>query len=298
MTRSFSRVVRSVGVAALLAIAAPLAAQTALDTSAIDQAIGRAGTTMPGAVYRVSFPRTDLHVTIGNVSVAPGFGLAGYAAFKQELLTTLVVGDLALRESEIEGVITSLESNGLHITALHNHLRNEQPHVMYLHFMGTGDPKHLASALKAALLLTKTPLGALKKPDTSPPWFAATIQDGLGYKGIAFNKILSIGVPRAEDITMQGYAVPPAMGVAIAMNFQAVGTTQVATTGDFVLIGSEVNDVEQSLRSHGFEMTALHHHMIGESPHLYYMHFWSVQAPSAIAAGLKDALARVNVKKP
>ncbi len=88
------------------------------------------------------------------------------------------------------------------------------------------------------------------------------------------------------------------MGVAIAMNFQGVGTTRVATTGDFVLIASEVNAVEQSLKSHGFEVTALHHHMIADNPTLYYMHFWSVQTASNIAAGLKDALSHVNVKQP
>lgn len=299
MNRAFLRAAAAASLITLVAIAAaPVRAQVALDTAALDQAIGRTGSAMPGGVYRVALPRTDLHVRIGDVTVAPGLGLGGYAVFKQESTTTLALGDLVLREGEIQGVMTSLESNGFHVTALHNHLRNETPHVMYLHFMATGDAKQLGSALRTALLLTNTPLAAMKKPDTSAPWFADAIQAGLGYKGKASNGILSIGIRRAEDIMMQGYAVPPAMGVGIAMNFQAVGTTRVATTGDFVLIGSEVNDVEQSLRSHGFEVTALHHHMIGDSPQLYYMHFWSVQTPSAIAAGLKDAVSHVNVKKP
>lgn len=276
----------------------PLSAQTALDTVGIAQSLGRVGSAMPGEVYRVAFPRTDLRVKINDVIVSPGLGLSGYAAFKQESTTTLALGDVVLRESEIQGVMASLEANGFHVTALHNHLRNETPHVMYLHFMATGDAKQLGSALRNALLLTNTPLAVMKKADAAAPWYAGAIQDGLGYQGKASNGILSIGVPRAEDITMQGYAVPPAMGVGIAMNFQAVGTTRVATTGDFVLVESEVNDVEQSLRSHDFEVTALHHHMIGDSPHLYYMHFWSVQSPSAIAAGLRDALSHVAVKKP
>lgn len=273
-------------------------AQGALDTSAIASAFGRAGTAMPGGVYRVALPRTDLHVKIGDVSLAPGLALGGYAAFKQEGTTALVVGDLVLRESEIHGVITRLEGSGFSITALHNHLRGETPHVMYLHFMGTGEAGLLAASLRSALLVTKTPLAAMKAADPAMPWFASAIQAGLGRAGKASNGILSIGVPRAEDITMQGYSIPPAMGVGIAMNFQGVGTDRVATTGDFVLIASEVRAVEQSLTSHGFEVTALHHHMIGDSPQLYYMHFWSVQAPPAISAGLKDALSHVNVKQP
>lgn len=273
----------------------PSLAQGTLDTAAIAQALGHPGSAMPGDVYRVLFPRSDLHVKVGNVTVAPGLGLGGYAAFKMETTTTLVVGDLVLRENEIQPVMTSLENSGFHITALHNHLRNEMPHVMYMHFMNTGDAKTLAERLRSALALSQTPLGAMKKADATVPWFARAIEDGLGYTGKASNGILSIGVPRAEDITMQGYSIPPAMGVGIAMNFQGVGTDRVATTGDFVLIASEVNAVEQSLKSHGFEVTALHHHMLADSPQLYYMHFWSVQPPQAIVAGLKDALSHVNV---
>ncbi len=292
-----SRRAAFLAVATLCIAATPLFAQSVLDAGGIAQSLGRAGSAMPGDVYRVAFPRSDLKVTIDGVVVAPGLGLGGYAAFKQEPDTTMVVGDVVLREDEIQNVITSLENGGFHITALHNHLRNETPHVMYLHFMGTGEAKLLATSLRSALLLTKTPLGATKKADATTTWFAKTIQDGVGYQGKVANGILSIGVPRAESITMQGYPIPPAMGVGIVMNFQGVGAARVATTGDFVLIASEVNGVEQSLKSHGFEVTALHHHMIGDSPPLYYMHFWSVQPPSEIAAGLKDALAHVN-KRP
>lgn len=63
-----------------------------------------------------------------------------------------------------------------------------------------------------------------------------------------------------------------------------------------MLIGSEVALVEQSLLAHGFEVTALHSHMIDDTPHLYYLHFWAVGPPTTIAAGLKDALSHVKVK--
>lgn len=97
---------------------------------------------------------------------------------------------------------------------------------------------------------------------------------------------------------MQGMPVPPAMGVATSLNFQAVGNTRIATTGDFVLTASEVAAVEGALTAHGIEVTALHSHMIGDSPTLYFMHFWAVGAPSGIAASLKDALSHVAVKAP
>jgi Domain of Unknown Function (DUF1259) len=275
-----------------------VSAQQALDTSAIAKAIGRSGTSTPDGVYRVSFPRSDLNVSIGDVKLAPNLALGSYAAFKAEQQGALAVGDLVLLENEIQPVMQSLRASGLQITALHNHLRDEHPHVMYLHFMGTGDAATIASALHKALSLSQTPMGPSKPADTTAPWFATAIQQTLGRTGKSSNGILAISVPRQDNITMQGMSVPPAMGVATALNFQGVGTARVATSGDFVLIGSEVAPVQQALTSHGFEVTALHSHMIGDTPALYYMHFWAVDTPSAVAAGLKDALSHVAVKGP
>ncbi|HET6894787.1 MAG TPA: DUF1259 domain-containing protein [Candidatus Baltobacteraceae bacterium] len=277
----------------------PLAAgQQSLDTPAIARALGRSGTAMPGGVYRVSFPRSDLKVSIGGTPVLPGLALGSYAAFKQEPQGALAVGDLVLLEEEIQPVMQSLKASGLQVTALHNHLRNEHPHVMYMHFMGTGDAAAIARALHTALALSRTPMGAAKPADTATPWFASTIEQTLGRSGKSSNGVLAISVPRQEDITMQGMAVPPAMGVATALNFEGVGNTRVATTGDFVLIGSEVGAVQRALVAHSIEVTALHSHMIGDSPTLYYMHFWAMGAPKDVAAGLKDALSHVAVKAP
>lgn len=280
---------------AMVATLAPAATQQNLDTSAIATALGRAGTAMAGGVYRVSFPRSDLHVSIGDVQLKPGLALGSYAAFTSQPQGVLAVGDLVLLENEIGPVMRSLQASGVQITALHNHLRNEHPHVMYMHFMGIGSASAIATALHNALALTRTPMGPSKKPDASRPWFAAAVEQTLGRTGQSANGVLAFGVPRGEQITMQGMVVPPAMGVATALNFQAVGTTRVATTGDFVLIASEVIPVEDALTAHGIDVTALHSHMIGDSPSLYFMHFWAAGPPNAIAAGLKDALTHVNV---
>ena len=270
-------------------------AATTLDTTAIDSAIGRTGQAMNGGVYRIAFPRSDLSVHVGDLKLLPGFALGGYAVFLPTAQGALAEGDLVLLDREIQPVMTSLEQSGFQITALHNHLRNEQPHVMYMHFMAAGDAGTIAKSLRAALALSSTPLGPTATTAPQPPSFEAAIEQGLGRPGKVSGKVLSIGVPRAETIEMNGVTIPPAAGVAIAMNFQDAGGGDVATTGDFVLIGSEVGPVQQSLLSHGFEVTALHSHMIDDAPHLYYMHFWAVASPASIAAGLKDALSHVNV---
>ena len=64
-------------------------------------------------------------------------------------------------------------------------------------------------------------------------------------------------VPRAEAITERGMSVAPAMGTAMAINFQPTGGGKAAITGDLVLLGSEVNPVLKTLRDHGIEVTAL-----------------------------------------
>lgn len=286
-----------VAVAAIAAVmVSHAAADQALDTAAIDKALGRSGTAVADGVYRVSFPRSDLKVAIGGVRLAPGLALGSYAAFKMEAQGSLALGDLVLTEPEIQPVMQSLRDSGLQITALHNHLRSERPHVMYMHFMGTGDASTIAGSLRKALALSATPMGPPKTADATPPWFAKSIEDTLGRSGKSSNGVLSIGVPRQENITMQGMSVPAAMGVATSLNFQAVDNTRIATTGDFVLTASEVPSVEQTLVSNHFEVTALHSHMMGDSPALYYMHFWAVGEPRAIAAGLKDALSHVAVR--
>ena len=125
----------------------------------------------------------------------------------------------------------------------------------------------------------------------------AGIDNTLGYKGTVNGGVYQVSVPRQETISEGAMPLPPAMGTAIAINFQPTANGQVATTGDFVLLGSEVNPVLQALRSHGIEVTALHSHMIDESPRLLFMHFWAHDDAQKLAAGLRAALDLINVKR-
>jgi hypothetical protein len=84
------------------------------------------------------------------------------------------------------------------------------------------------------------------------------------------------------------------MGVTNAMNFEDAGGGRVATTGDFVLVSSEVDPTVAALRAHGFEVTAMHQHMIGDDPTLYYVHWWHVGSASEVATGLHEALSHVR----
>ncbi len=271
---------------------------TPIDWKQVDQAIGKAGAPQSGGVYRYSLPRTDLKVTLAGVPLKAGFALGGYAAFAPSGNGAMMMGDLVLTEDEINPVLSELQQGGIQQTALHNHLLFETPHVMYLHFSGQGNPVQLARALHAALVLTKTPLTAPASSPTSALDLDTTQLDAIvGYRGKANNGVYQYSIPRAETITDEGMVIPPAMGVATAINFQPTEDGNAAITGDFTLIAKEVPLVLRTLREQGIEITALHSHMLFDSPHLFYIHFWANANAIKLAHGLRAALDQTNSAK-
>jgi hypothetical protein len=199
----------------------------------------------------------------------------------------MTMGDLVLLGPEVDPVARELRAGGFEILAIHNHLIDETPRVMYLHFHGAGQAADLARTLKAALAKTRTPLAAPAGQAPARPTAAQEkvfqgIQDVLGRKGTMAGVV--------ESIQDAGMEVPPSMGMANAVNFETVDENRVATTGDFVLIADEVNPVIRELHAHGIQVTALHSHMLRETPRLFFMHFWGVDTPEKIAGGIKAAL--------
>ena len=293
-----SRIARSTVVCVLL-VTAQLVAQTASSQwSAVEDALGRKGSAQPGDVYKFGLPRADLHVTVSGVAVKPSLALGSWLAFKKTAQGAMVMGDLVLTEGEVQPVMLKLQQGGIEQTALHNHLLNETPRVMYMHVFGHGDAAQLARALHDALALTKTPPPGQPAPAAKLDLDQGQIETALGRKGIVNGGVLQFSIPRAESITMHGEQVPPAMGTATAINFQPTGNGKAAITGDFVLIGSEVNPVIKALRENGINVTALHSHMVDDNPHLYFMHFWANEDAVKLAKGLRAALDRTNSAKP
>jgi Domain of Unknown Function (DUF1259) len=268
-----------------------------VSTSVVDEELGRSGQ-KAGEVYKVGFPRADLHVTVHGLAIKPGLALGSWAAFTGTDDHAAVMGDLVLLEDEVNPVIDKLRGSGFEITAIHNHLIDETPHVLYVHYMGHGPAARLATSLKDALSVSKTPLEKPAPPaeEAAPPAWVNTVQDSVGRKGNFKGGVLSYGVARGDQITMDGMTVAPAAGVAEAINFQAADSGQVATTCDFVLAAAEVNPVLSELRAHHIAVTALHSHMLTEQPRLFFMHFWAVGDPQSVGAGIKAALGHIAVK--
>jgi len=286
----------------LVTAAAPAAALAAdPDWKAVEQALGKTGQLQAGDVFRIGMPRTDLNVTVKGIPVKPGFALGSYAAFKQVGDHAMVMGDLVLLDQEVPAVMSGLFAGGLEVTAVHNHLNEMSPHVLYMHYSGHGDAVQMARALHQALAASGTPLGggaAAPAPTAGPALDTKAIEQAIGRSGRDVGAgVFQITVPRAEAITEMGEALLPTMGVVTVINFQPTSDGKAAITGDFVLIDKEVNAVAKTLRQHGIDVTAIHNHALMDTPRLFYMHFWANDDPTKLAEGLKAALDTTNSRK-
>jgi hypothetical protein len=266
----------------------------------VEDALGRKGAMQPGDVIKFSFPRSDLSVTVGSVTLKPALALGGWVAFKEiGKGQSMAMGDLVLTDDEVSAVMRALQAGGVEQTALHNHVLLESPRVMYMHIFAHGDGAKIAKTIHDALAQSKTPLGPGSPPaaPSAADLDTAGIAKALGIAGKLNGVVYQVSVPRREKIMEMGHEVPPSMGVAIGINFQPTGGGKAAITGDFVLRASEVNPVIRALRDHGIEVTALHSHMLDEEPRLFFMHFWANDDAVTLAKGLRAALDKTNSKK-
>jgi Domain of Unknown Function (DUF1259) len=253
----------------------------------------------PDGVRRYSFPRSDLSVQLDGVQIKPALALGGWLAFQPVGPNAVVMGDLVLTQEEVNPVMSALLNGGIQVTAVHNHLLRASPQTIYIHIWGKSEPAHLAAVLHSALALSHTPLAA---PAPAPQPTAidldtAALDRAIGKQGKVNGGVYQFTIARAEKIVDAGMEEGASMGTGTSINFQPLGGGKAAATGDFVLLASEVDPVMRTLRSHGIEITALHSHMLGEQPTIYFMHFWAAGNVSQLAGSLRAALDRTNVKR-
>jgi hypothetical protein len=288
---------------ALAALASVMLATPALaapNWPDVDKALGRPGAAQPDGVHRYSFPRSDLQVTLDGVTVKSALALGSWAAFQPMGDDVMIMGDLVLTHDEVNPVMTRLLAAGFSITALHNHLLRSVPATMYMHVDAHGDAVKLAQGLHDALALSHTPLAAPAPPPTPPALDldTAALDRLMGGQGKANGGVYQFSFPRAEKVAAEGMPAPATMGTATAINFQPTGGGKAAISGDFVMTAKEIDPVMRALRGAGIEVTALHNHMTGDEPRLFFMHFWANQDSQGLARSLRAALDQMNLQKP
>ena len=251
----------------------------------------RAPGMVTGGYHRFNFPRRDITLRVGDVTVSPALALGGWAGFSGEPGDATVMGDLVLAAAEVKPALAELARQGLDVTAVHNHLVGEEPRLTYVHFHGEGAAVELASRLDRVLARTATPR-PVTGPSPEPPTIdTALVFHTLGKSGTARGPVAQVGfVLVPGDVTLHGKPLVPAMAYGSPVNVQMVNASRAVATGDFAVTGDKVAGMLAALAAHGIAATAVHTHLIGESPQLRYIHFWADGALPDVLAGLRAAL--------
>jgi Domain of Unknown Function (DUF1259) len=264
-----------------------------LNTDGIAKAMGKEGELI-GEMYKVSFPRSDLAVKVGNVTIKPALSLVAWAGFIKSGNTAVTYGDLVVLEDELNPVISKLEERGLELSALHNHLLHETPRVLYIHVVGRGDEVEMAKGIREALALTKSPLVSSASGPETKPEIASEIEKIIGYPGSMGGDVFHITVPQNDiHVMAMGTMIPGSMGMNTPLNFQLDGKNA-AINGDFMLLPADLNPVIKVLRANGIEVASIHNHLMDSQPQLVFMHFWANGDAVGLAKGLKAALDRIR----
>lgn len=228
-----------------------------------------------GGYVRYNLPRSDLQVRVGDVAVVPSLALTGWAGFAGLPDSSMTMGDLVVTEAELGPVLAELAKQNLDVTAVHNHLVGESPHVMYIHFHAWGAAVDIARRIDLVVRLTGTP-----RPVARPAVAALTIDSlavfqALGKRGRAngaFAQVSFLLVP--GPVTLHGRTVVPALGYGSPVNILQVSPTRAVATGDFAVTAPQLQPLLRALAAGRVTATAVHSHMVGEQPTLYFVHFW------------------------
>ena len=247
--------------------------------------------TLTGGYYRYNLPRRDITLRMGDVTVSPALALGAWAGFAGVPAAAMVMGDLVLLNAELKPVLAEFARQRLDVTAIHNHLSGEEPRITYVHFHGQGRATDLATRLDHVLALTATPRPVAATSPKPVTIDTAMVFRALGASGKAQGNVAQLSFILVPGrVTMHGRAVVPALGYGSPVNVQMVDSSRAVATGDFAVLGAKVPRVVDALATHGITATAVHSHLIGEQPTLYYIHFWADGRPANVLAGLRAAI--------
>jgi Domain of Unknown Function (DUF1259) len=272
-----------------------------LDTTRIDELTGLKGKmNEKEGVYRITFPRNDVKVTVDGWTMPPFMGLGTWAAFTKGARTeAMVMGDTVLFEDEVNAAMSAALDNGLNVTALHNHFFFDQPKVFFMHIEGEGLVEKLAGAIKKVYDTTKAIRGRSARPTQSFSAVgqsalpgknsinAASLNEIFGTQGESKEGMVKFTIGRPAE--MHGVKIDKDMGVNTWAAF--AGSDNNATVdGDFAVTEDELQPVLKSLLQNKINIVAIHQHMTHEEPRIMFFHYWGRGAAKDLANAIKGGL--------
>ena len=252
-------------------------------------------------VLRVNIPRNDLHVVVDGVATPTPFGFGGWLALtKGTGGMDVMMGDLVLTEDEVNPVMSALLTNGLDVTALHNHFFFDTPRVYYMHVHGHGNAADLATRVKPALALIGTHPPAASSPSTGRAITgmldSAALAKTIGYEGEQNGAVYKITIGRPDiPLKEMGAAINSRMGLNTWAAFYG-NDSDAVIAGDVAMLDSEVTPVLKALRMNGIDVVAIHHHMTGTNPQVIFLHYWGKGPAQRLATAFRAALDQTGAR--
>jgi hypothetical protein len=278
----------------------PATTAKSIDPNAVAAATGGKPETSD-KVVKVSFPRTDVSVSVdGWNGVPPFMGLTSWAAFtpgEKPGVDTMVMGDVVLFEDEVNPAMSAALDNGIEVTALHNHFFYDKPHVFFMHIGGEGSVDKLGKGVKAVLDAAKAVRQKTPQPhdgfgapalETPSKIDAAKLDGVFGVKGSTKDGMYKAVMGRTTTAAC-GCSIGKAMGVSTWAAF-AGSDDNAAVDGDFAVAETELQPVLKALRHGGINIVAIHHHMADEKPKILFLHYWGRGKASDLGRTVKQAL--------
>jgi Domain of Unknown Function (DUF1259) len=270
-----------------------------LDTAKIDELTGRKGKmNQQEGVYKITFPRADIRVSVDGWQMPPFMGLGTWAAFAKGSDTEAVMmGDTVLFEDEVNPVLSAALDSGLEVTALHNHFFFDRPKVYFMHIGGTGTVAQLAGGVRKVYDKIKEIRAANPKPKETFSYkslgqkssiTAAPLSALFGVDGEAKDGMLKFVIGRRSS--MHGVELGKDIGVNTWAAF-AGSDDDALVDGDFAMTEDELQGVLQSLRKSGINIVAIHNHMTHENPRIMFLHYWGRGSALQLAKAVKTAIA-------
>lgn len=287
-------------------------ALTPAEISDIEANLGKKGTYKEAeATHATGLPRNDLKVKVKGEAVPIAFGFGGWVSIKRTVdgKTAMLMSDTVLLQEEVNPLISAAQANGLEIGAIHNHFFYEEPRIFYMHLHGMGTPAELAKKFAATIRQSKISPANQPAPQSGNTASGAAAPTGrenfdipaldtiVKYTGTVNGPTYKYTIGR-DDLTVMamGTEMTPSIGLNSWASF--AGTKERAhIAGDIAMLEEEVNPVIAALRKHNLEVVALHHHMLGDDPHMIFLHYYGQGPATALAQGFRAALNELGKKR-
>jgi hypothetical protein len=268
-----------------------------LDTAKIDQLTGLKGKlNEKEGVYKVSFPRNDVNISVDGWKLPPFLGLGTWASFQGTNDKAMVMGDTVVFEDEVNPAMSAAFDAGLSVTALHNHFFFDHPKVYFMHIAGDGSVDQLAAAVRKVYDSIKQVRAA--HPEPTDTFAAAALPEKssisaeplnaiFGMKGEVNNEMVKFVIGRPAK--MHDVAINNTMGVNTWAAF-AGSDDNAVVDGDFAVTEDELQPCLKALRAENINIVAIHSHMTHDQPRILFFHYWGRGPAKHLADSVKGAL--------